>query len=464
MTAAVDAAEGSIAVLAAALRDGRTSAEMLAETAIERRREALGAYKTWRPDAARAHARAADAAFAVGADLGPLQGLPVSVKDIYGLEGWPTFAGSPRELPPAWQREGPVVARLRQQLPVIPGKTHTVEFAFGGLGSNPHWPPPRNPWDAETPRVAGGSSSGAGVSLQEGSAVLALGTDTAGSVRIPAAMTGSVGLKTTHGRWSIDGIVPLSPSLDTAGVLVRTVADAALGFAALDGPAAGWRIPEPPALAGLTFGVPEDFFWADCDPGVAEAVRAAIGELTRAGAQAVSRELPQADPAYAIFREGGLAAPEFYEFLRAELPDWLEALDPNVRGRMEATEDLKAWAYLNRRRRLRALGSAANANLAGVDALLTPTVPVTPPAIADLDDPKTYRRANLLALRNTSVVNYLRLSALSLPVGLDTAGLPVGLQVIMPAGADERLIAVGLAIERALGTGRERLGRAPLGA
>lgn len=463
MAAAVDPAEASIAALAAALRDGRTTAEALAETAIERRRAALGAYVTWRPEAARAHARAADAAFAVGADLGPLQGLPVSLKDIYGLEGWPTFAGSPRELPPAWQREGPVVTRLRRQLPVIPGKTHTVEFAFGGLGSNPHWPPPHNPWDPETPRVAGGSSSGAGVSLQEGSAALALGTDTAGSVRIPAAMTGTVGLKTTHGRWPLDGIVPLSPSLDTAGVLARTVADAALGFAALDRPAAAWRTPEPPALAGLTLGVPEAFFWADCDPGVAEAARAAIDELIKAGARVVARELPQAEPAYAIFREGGLAAPEFYEFLRAELPDWLETLDPNVRGRMQATEDMKAWEYLNRRRRLGALGDAANASLSEVDALLTPTVPVTPPAIADLDDPKAYKRANLLALRNTSIVNYLRLSALSLPVGLDAAGLPVGLQVIMPAGADERLIAVGLAIETALGTGRQRLGAAPLG-
>ena len=144
------------------------------------------------------------------------------------------YAGSSRLMPDALQREGPLVENLRQQRAVFTGKTHTVEFAFSGLGLNSHWGTPRNPWDTAVHRVPGGSSSGAGVSLIEGSAILAFGSDTAGSVRIPASLTGTVGLKTTHGRWPLAGIVPLSPTLDTAGLLARTADDMLFAFAAID--------------------------------------------------------------------------------------------------------------------------------------------------------------------------------------------------------------------------------------
>src|SRR5919197_2584043 len=176
----------SLAEISARLADGRLHARTLVEEAQARHDPSLNAYKTWAPDFALRQADAADAAFAAGNRLGALQGIPVSVKDLYGVKGLPTFAGSPRELPARWQREGPLVRTLRSQNAVIMGKSHTVEFAFGGLGLNAHWPTPWNPQDRKVHRSPGGSSSGAGVSLGEGTALLALGTDTAGSVRIPA--------------------------------------------------------------------------------------------------------------------------------------------------------------------------------------------------------------------------------------------------------------------------------------
>jgi len=212
------------------LRDRRVTARELTETAIarhERVGERLHAYSYWGPEQARAVALAADAAFVAGISAGPLQGLPVSIKDLFAAEGYPCFAGSSRRLPAdPWERDGPLVAALRRQLGVIMGKTHMVEFAFGGTGQNSHYGAPYNPWDATAHRSVGGSSSGAGVSLLEGSAQLAFGSDTAGSVRIPASMTGNVGLKVTLGRWSTEGVVPLSFTFDTPAAKAASAASA----------------------------------------------------------------------------------------------------------------------------------------------------------------------------------------------------------------------------------------------
>ncbi len=271
----LDVETESLENLAAAMRDGGVSASGLADWAVanhDRRTETLQAYKAWEPSRFHAEAAAADAALAAGIDLGPLQGIPVSVKDLYGLSGYPIFAGCSRELPEKWQAEGPVVRALRHQLATVSGKTHTVQFAFGALGTNPYWGTPRNPWDGENHRVPGGSSAGAGVSLIEGSALLAYGSDTGGSVRMPASFTGTVGVKTSKGRWSTAGIVPLSTTLDTAGTLTRTVADAALAFAVIDPqttePADAFcRRLGTASLADFHIGVC-DWYFADCDPGV----------------------------------------------------------------------------------------------------------------------------------------------------------------------------------------------------
>jgi aspartyl-tRNA(Asn)/glutamyl-tRNA(Gln) amidotransferase subunit A len=421
----------------------------------------------WTPDQARATARAADAAFAAGAVAGPLQGLPVSIKDLFAAEGFPCFAGSSRRLPAdPWERDGPFVATLRRQLGIITGKTHMVEFAFGGTGLNSHHGAPYNPWDASAHRSPGGSSSGAGVSLLEGSALLAFGSDTAGSVRIPACMTGTVGLKVTLGRWPTDGVVTLSHSFDTPGLLARSVADMAYGFAAFD-PALGdadrlLAKCGAVSLDGVRIAVDDAFFWDGCDPGIAEAARDAVGALARAGAVLRKTDLPEAAEAYAVFLEGGVSAIELRSFLDAELPDWLGQLDPIMAPAVRGAEALSARDYLSRLGRLRALARHTPPRFDGIDVIATPTLCITPPVLSELGSPEAYLNANRRIVRNTVAVNYLGLCGITLPVGLDRAGMPVGLQFVAPPWAEEKLLAIALAAERVLGAAEERLGTPPM--
>ena len=327
--------------IAAALANGQSSCQELLAAVQDRHRvlgPVLGAYLAWHSEIIQHQAEAVDLLLASGSYLGPLQGIPVSVKDHFGVRGFPTYAGTRRQLPPSWEQEGPLVSHLRRQLAVLVGKTVAVELAFGGVGLNRYWGSPRNPWDSEDYRVSGGSSSGAGVSLWEGTALLALGTDTGGSVRIPASMTATVGLKVTYGRWSLEGIVPLSTTLDTPGILTRSVADAAYAFAAMD-PAWG----EPAALArhlaalstgGIRIGVGEKLLWDDCDPGVAEAVEEALGSVARTGIEVQERLLPEAADAIQLLRSGSVVSAECDAFLEAELPAWRESLDSVVTARI----------------------------------------------------------------------------------------------------------------------------------
>jgi aspartyl-tRNA(Asn)/glutamyl-tRNA(Gln) amidotransferase subunit A len=458
-----------LAEIARLLCERRATAQELVEQAIARHDrfgERLHAYLLWTPDHARAVAQAADAAFAAGAIAGPLQGIPVSIKDLFAADDFPCFAGSSRRLPTdPWGRDGPLVATLRRQLGVITGKTHMVEFAFGGTGLNSHHGAPYNPWDAAAHRSPGGSSSGAGVSLHEGSALLAFGSDTAGSVRIPASMTGTVGLKVTLGRWSTEGVVTLSHSFDTPGLLARSVADVAYGFAALDprlGDAERFLAEcETFALDGVRIGVDDGFFWNDCDPGIAEAAREAVAALARHGAVLRPTILREAADAYAVFLEGGVSAIELRSFPDQELPDWLAQLDPTTAPAVRGAEGLSARDYLARLGRLKALARQANRRFDGVDVIATPTLCITPPVLSELGTPEAYLSVNRRIVRNTVAVNYLGLCGITLPVGLDRAGMPVGLQFVAPAWAEEKLLAVALAAERVLGTAAERLGVPP---
>ncbi len=458
-----------LAHIAQSLRRRVVSAAELQQQAVtrhERLGARLDAYRCWTPEPAERRARAADAAFDSGADLGPLQGIPVSVKDLFGVQGLDTFAGTPRALPQKWNSEGPLVARLHANLAVITGKTHMVELAFGGLGVNNHWGTPRNPWDAHTHRVPGGSSSGAGVSLMEGSACVALGSDTAGSVRIPASMTGCVGLKTSFGRWPLTGTVPLSTTLDTVGTLTRSVADAAYAFAALD-PRWGDYAPLHAHIAGLDvarlrLGIGDACMWSDCDAGIAEAAEEAINELGGRGARITEAALPEAEPAIALLAVGSVVSAECDEFVATELPAWRDALDPIVSARIRDGGSIDAREYLARRRKLADLSRSAATRFADVDVIAAPTVAVTPPPLDAVREVDGYRPRNLASLRNTCVANYLGLCSITLPVGRDGAGLPVGLQLLAPHGGEEHLLAVALAIEGVIGTPRQRLGTAPM--
>lgn len=392
-------------------------------------------------------------------------GMPVSVKDLYGVPGMPVHAGTDTRFPESWERAGPLVRSLTGQLGIVMGKTHTVEFAFGGIGTNPHWGAPVNPWSSkEAPRVSGGSSSGAGVSLAQGSALLALGTDTAGSVRIPAAFTGQCALKTTHGRWPADGIVPLSPSLDTPGLLCRTVEDLAYAFSALDIQANnetnGAITPRP--LAGLRIGVVENVVWDGIDPEIAANTEAALATLERNGASLSKVSLNGLDAVLEIFRHGGLAAPELRSFMDLNFPDRIGRLDPMVRARVEQADEVSAIEYLRRRNVLRTSGHAALKVFEHVDVLVSPTVPISAPLLSDVAEGDAYRAANMMALRNTAIVNLFGWCALTLPSGLDGNGIPSGLQLIAPPMREPQLLAMALGVENVVGKAPELLGPSPL--
>lgn len=460
-------AEQSIEELGAGLRDGTITAAGIAEKTIAAQdalEPTLHAYRDRDAAYTRAQAAAADAAFAASYELGVLQGLPVSAKDLYAVAGYDTYAGTAHALP-MFKDEGPVVQAVRNQLAVITGKAHTVEWAFGGIGMNPHWDTPRNPWDAGDHRAPGGSSSGAGVSLWQGSAVVALGSDTAGSVRIPASWTGTVGVKTTFGRWSLDGIAPLSPSLDTAGVLTRSAEDAALAFAALDpfvsDPRAflhKCRLADAPRF---TLGVCEWMF-EENDPGVGDTVQAALKELEAAGSRLVKIDVPNLTELHDLFRRGGIAGLEFAAFINQPgMEKWKNSLDPIVRSRFAAIEAVPAREYIARVQRIGEMAAEAKPVFGDIDAIVGPTIPITPPKIADLQSVEAYQAKNLMSLRNTSVGNILALSGVTIPAGLDAAGMPTGLQLLTPNGADETALAMAVAFEKVLGTARQRLGTPP---
>jgi aspartyl-tRNA(Asn)/glutamyl-tRNA(Gln) amidotransferase subunit A len=457
-----------LAEIAASLGEGKFKARDLVEVAIanhERFGGKLMAYSQWAPAHARQCADAADAAFAAGSRAGPLHCIPTSIKDLFAVSGFATFAGSPKRLPAKFEIDGPVIAALRRQLASVMGKTHMVEFAFGGTGLNAHYGSPYNPWDAKAQRSPGGSSSGAGVSLCEGSALLAFGSDTAASVRLPAAMTGNAGLKITKDRWSTEGIVPLSFTFDTPGILTRSMADAAFAFAALDpylGDSFAFMRRVPTSVGGIRIGLADSWFWDDCENGIADVVRAAIEKLTRAGAVLKETPLPEAREAYAVFSEGGVSAIELRAFLDRELPDWLATIDPVNAPALKSAENLSAREYLSRRLRLQTATRSAATRFDDIDVIATPTVMFTPHVLAEETGAEKFWARNRKIVHNLVPVNYLTLCAATLPVGLDRLGMPVGLQLIAKGGDDERLVAIACAAERVLGPAREILGTPPM--
>jgi aspartyl-tRNA(Asn)/glutamyl-tRNA(Gln) amidotransferase subunit A len=462
-----DALSLPVAEIASLLGEGKLTARALAEQAIanhERFGTSLRAYSQWAPEHARKCAGAADAAFAVGSRAGSLQGIPTSIKDLFAVAGFATYAGSPKRLPPKFEIDGPVIASLRRQLATVMGKTHMVEFAFGGTGHNAHYGSPRNPWDAKAHRAPGGSSSGAGVSLCEGSALLAFGTDTAASVRLPAAMTGNAGLKFTKDRWSTEGIVPLSFTFDTPGILAR-MADAGFSFAALDpclGDGFAFLRRVPTGVDGIRIGIADAWFWDGCENGIDEIVRSAIDTLARAGARVKQAPLPEAREAFAVFAEGGVSGIELRAFLDRELPDWLATIDPVNAPALKNAESLSAREYLTRRLRLLDAAKSAAVRFEDVDVIATPTVMLSPPVLTEEASAEKFWALNRKIVHNLAPVNYLTLCAATLPVGLDRLGMPVGLQLIAKGGDDERLVATACAAERILGTPRQVLGTPPM--
>jgi aspartyl-tRNA(Asn)/glutamyl-tRNA(Gln) amidotransferase subunit A len=394
-------------------------------------------------DIARAAADASDARAARGRSLGPLDGVIVSIKDLFDVAGEPTRAGSKilaEEAAPA-AADAVVVQRLRQAGAVIIAKTNMTEFAFSGIGANPHFGTPGNPRDRR--RVPGGSSAGAPVAVADGMCDIAIGTDTGGSVRIPAALCGLVGFKPSRQRVPTEGAFPLSKTLDSVGPIARSVVDCAKADAIMTGEE---FVPlEPIALAGIRFGLSEGLLLERLDDIVAPAFKAAVARLD-AGGVGISREdLPLLDDWIAVNERGGVIPPEACEVHRDRLRRRGTDIDPNVRFRIErgcAVSEADLAETLRERRRLVA---AMDARLAGLDVLVMPTTAIVAPTIAEVDDPKVFAVRNAAVLRNTSMVNFFDLCAISLPL---SASLPVGLMLVARNGQDPRLLRIADAVMR----------------
>ncbi|GCB03981.1 amidase [Ralstonia sp. SET104] len=443
-----------IRALAAELAAGRITSVALTEAALERakaHRAADGAaYVSLDVQAARAMARAADAARAAGNVPSLLAGLPVSIKDLFDVAGQVTAAGS-RALahqPPA-TADATAVARLRAAGAVLLGRTNMSEFAFSGLGLNPHYGTPRTPADGT--RAAGGSTSGGAVTVAGGMAVAALGTDTGGSIRIPSAFCALTGFKPTARRVPMMGGIPLSTSLDSGGPLANSVdccaiVDAILSAETLDTDA----VP----LAGLRLGVTQDYVGADLDDTVATAFHRALERLERAGAHIVRFGFPELLQLPEINSGGGLTAAEAYAWHRPLLARAEAQYDPRVAARIRRGEQMGAAAYIDVMDARVRMIAAARKRLSNFDAWLMPTVAIVPPEVAPLEtDDAQFFRTNALTLRNPSVINFLDGCALTLPVHIANEAaseLPVGLSICGLAGDDARILRVGRAVEAAL--------------
>jgi aspartyl-tRNA(Asn)/glutamyl-tRNA(Gln) amidotransferase subunit A len=394
-------------------------------------------------DAARAAADAADARAKAGISLGTLDGAIVSIKDLFDVAGEPTRAGSKilRQAPPA-KTDAPVVRRLRAAGAVIVAKTNMSEFAFSGVGMNPHYGTPGNP--ADRARVPGGSSSGAAVSAADQMCDIAIGTDTGGSTRIPAALCGIVGFKPSAWRVPTEGAFPLSFSLDSIGPIARNVADCARADAVMAGED---FVPlEAATLGGLRLGVPQGMLLKDWDSTVGTRFGAARKKLADAGARVTDEPMPLFDDMMAVNAKGGFAPAEAFSIHREHLANHAEDFDPNVRARIERGANLTAADYVDMARRRTRLIRAMDAQLGGLDALMLPTTPIVAPTIAEMLDTNTFNTKNMLLLRNTATWNFFDLCSISIPI--PGAGLPVGLMLVGRNGHDRRLFEIAQAIER----------------
>ncbi len=394
-------------------------------------------------DTARAAAAASDARAARGGSLGPLDGVIVSIKDLFDVAGEPTRAGSKilaEEAPPA-AADAIIVQRLRQAGAVIIAKTNMTEFAFSGIGANPHFGTPGNPADHR--RVPGGSSAGAAVAVADAMCDIAIGTDTGGSVRIPAALCGLVGFKPSRQRVPTEGAFPLSKTLDSIGPIARSVADCAKADAIMAGE--DFAPLEPLALAGLRLGLPDGLLLERLDDIVGPAFKSAVARLDAAGVRISHEDLPVLDDWVAVNERGGVIPPEACAVHRDRLRRRGADIDPNVRIRIERGCAVSEADFVQILRERRRLVAAMDGGLAGLDLLAMPTSTIVAPTIAEVDDPKVFAVRNAAVLRNTSMVNFFDLCAISLPL---PASLPVGLMLVARNGQDHRLLRVADAVMR----------------
>jgi aspartyl-tRNA(Asn)/glutamyl-tRNA(Gln) amidotransferase subunit A len=376
--------------------------------------------------------------------LGPLDGVIVSIKDLFDVAGEPTRAGS-RVLadgPPARQ-DAPVVERLRKAGAVILGKTNMSEFAFTGVGANPHYGTPGNP--ADRTLIPGGSSSGAAVAVADEMCEIAIGTDTGGSTRIPAALCGVVGYKPTKHRIPTDGAFPLSPTLDSIGPIARTVEDCAKADAVLAGEQP-WKI-DRLELARLRLGVPQGLPLSDLDATVTGRFEAALGQLGQAGAELCEMEFPLFDDMARVQSTATIATVEAWHIHRERIAQRGSDYDPIVRLRIETGSAVSGPDYARMLKERSELVAAMDLALAEVDALVLPTTPIVASTMEEILTPQGFNLSNRLLLRNTAIANFFDLCAISLP-NPRAGGLPTGLMLFARHGHDRRLFGIASAVER----------------
>jgi aspartyl-tRNA(Asn)/glutamyl-tRNA(Gln) amidotransferase subunit A len=439
----------TVATLSADLSAGRTTSRRLLEQALARIADPAGegarTFLKVYGELARAEADHADRLRKAGIVRSLVDGLPISVKDLFDVGGDITRAGSKifNDAPPA-KADAPVVARLRAAGAIIIGRTNMVEFAFGGLGLNPHYGTPKNPWDRQTGRAPGGSSSGAAVAVADGMGVMGLGSDTRGSVRMPASLCGVVGFKPTQRRIPRDGAFPLSYTLDSIGPLAKSVDCCA----AYDAVLAGEPITPlaPLSAKGLRLMVPKSEAIEDLEPHVARSFEAALSALSRAGANVIEVALPSFSRQAEYYKNGG------YSGLDAAVihKPWTHRLaeyDPRVGSRINAGKAITGIDAVEMNQLRNAFMQDVARAIAPFDAIITPTAPCVAPPIAEAGaTDEVYAKWNMRIVRNCGLINFLDGCATTIPCQEPGTG-PVGFMVSGIAMQDRHILAVSKAVE-----------------
>jgi aspartyl-tRNA(Asn)/glutamyl-tRNA(Gln) amidotransferase subunit A len=439
-------------VLARDLETGRTTAAALVETALARIKDPAGegARTFLRVDeaGAREAAHYIDGLRRRNARPSRYAGIPISVKDLFDVAGQVTTVGSVvlKDQAPA-QADAPAIARLRAKGFIMMGRTNMTEFAYSGVGLNPHYGTPLSPYDRATRRIPGGSSSGAAVSVADGMCALGLGTDTGGSCRIPASFCGVVGYKPSTGRIPTRGVYPLSRTLDSIGSLGRSVRCVALADAIM---AEDWdgQIAEA-AIDRLKLGIPENLDFGGLEASVAKSFERALKRLRDGGSRIDKIAFPSIDEIAAINSKGGISAVEAFAHHRDLILSKGDLYDQRVRRRILNGSTIQAHEYLEILELRGALIARVKRLLFGLDGLLMPTTPNVPPPVAALERDEEYTRINFLSLRHTFAGNFLDLCAISLPLH-ERGDAPCGLMIMAPRGSDQSLFAAAAAVEQAI--------------
>ena len=407
---------------------------------IEELNPTLNAFITVTADSALAEARNAEAEIRSGNWRGPLHGIPIGLKDLIDTAGVLTTAGSAVYKDRIPTEDAEVVTKLTAACAIILGKQNLHEFAYGGSSLISHFGPVHNQVNPEF--IAGGSSGGSAAAVASGMCYAAIGTDTAGSIREPAALCGVVGLKPTYGLVSTVGIIPLSISVDHAGPITRSVEDAAITLEAIADHATDYRANLRKEIRGLRIGIPRTFFFEDLNADVASSVEQAIADITKLGAETHDIDLT-------VSTDRTLQAYESYQFHREMLATTPELYQPDTLRRIRSGEKVTDDQYEVARRKLESERAQIAELFHKVDVFLTPTTPIPAPRISDLlSDPAQLRPAELLLLRNTRPINVWGLAAISVPCGVTSSGLPIGLQIVGPHGAEPEVLRVAYAYEQ----------------